>query len=113
MRRHDDEPIHVTIPGDPGDPREDLELEGVVIHRVPSLHPDDVVTLPDGMRVTSPARTLVDLAECLSADELRETFERALRRGLLDIDEVEASAGRVEWRPSLVMLYAVMAEFSG
>lgn len=112
MRVPGDELIHVTVPGDPGDPRDDLALEGVVIHRVPHLHPDDVTTTPDGLPVTSVARTLVDLAECLPEDELRATFERARRKGLLDIAAVEASAARVEWRPSLEMLYAVIAEFS-
>ena len=32
-------------------------------------------------------------------------------RGQLDIDAVRASADRVEWRPSLPMLYRVIAEF--
>jgi hypothetical protein len=34
-------------------------------------------------------------------------------QGRLDIAAVRASAGRVEWRPSLPMLYAVIAEFEG
>jgi hypothetical protein len=74
-------------------------------------HPDDVVTLPNGLRVTSVARTLVDLAECMSRDELRETFETGRRKGLLDVDDVRASRDRVEWRPSLEMLDEVIAEF--
>ena len=32
---------------------------------------------------------------------------------MLDIDAVKASAARVEWRPSLTMLYEVIAEFGG
>jgi hypothetical protein len=86
--------------------------DGVVIHYVPELHPDDVTTLPSGLRVTSVARTLVDLAECMTRDELRETFEVARRKGLLDIDDVRASRSRVEWRPSLAMLEKVIAEFA-
>ena len=109
---HDDEPVHVTLVGDAGDPRGDTAPAGVVIHRVPYLHPDDVVTLPGGLRVTSVARTLVDLAECLSVTELRATFERARELGVLDIAAVRRSAARVEWRPSLAQLQAVIAEFS-
>jgi hypothetical protein len=65
------------------------------------------------LRVTSVARTLVDLAECVSVDELRDAFERARQQGLLDLDAVRESAARVEWRPSLVLLNEVISEFSG
>jgi hypothetical protein len=107
-----DEPIHVTIVGCPDDPRAPSAAPpGVVIHRVPSMHPDDVTTLPNGLRITSVARTLVDLAEDLSRDELRSAFARARGLGILDVDAVRASAGRVEWRPSLTMLWSVLAEF--
>jgi hypothetical protein len=106
-----DEPIHVTVPRCAGDPRALPDPPpGVVIHYVPELHPDDVTTI-DGIPVTSVARTLVDLAEVMPREELRATFARAQAMGLLDIDAVAASAARVEWRPSLPMLYAVMAEF--
>ena len=112
MRRHDEPPIDVTIAGSPDDPRTHTAPEGARIHRVPDLHPDDVVTLPGGLRVTSVARTLVDLAEDMNRDELRATFERARRRGLLDLAAVRAARRRVEWRPSLQMLDEVIAEFS-
>jgi hypothetical protein len=67
--------------------------------------------LPSGLRVTSVARTLIDLAEELSADELREAFAAARDRGLLDMEAVHRSRARVEWRPSLAMLDTVIAEF--
>ena len=105
-----DEPIHITIPGSGADPRELDSLDGVVIHRVPSLHPDDV-TIVDGIPVTSLARTLVDLAEVMSIDELRGCFRAARERGVLDIAAVRASAARVEWRPSLAALQRVVDEF--
>jgi hypothetical protein len=111
MFRSHDEPIHVTVPRCAGDPRSlPVPPPGVVIHYVPELHPDDVTTI-DGIPVTSVARTLVDLAEVMSRDELRATFARARELGLLDIDAVAAAAARVEWRPSLAMVYTVMAEF--
>jgi hypothetical protein len=69
------------------------------------------VTPPGGLRVTSVARTLIDLAEVLTADELREAFAAARERGLLDMDEVRRSRARVDWRPSLAMLDAVMDEW--
>ena len=75
------------------------------------MHPDDI-TVVDGIPVTSVSRTLVDLAEILPRDELREVFEDARAKGMLDIDAVEASYSRLEWRPSLSMLREVMSEFA-
>ena len=104
------EPIHVTVSGSNDDPRTQTSHEGVVIHYGPELHPDDVTTV-DGIPVTSVARTLIDLAECVSEDELRDCFETARRRGLLNMGDVRASRARVEWRPSLSILDLVIAEF--
>jgi hypothetical protein len=105
-------PIDVTIPGSREDPRDEPPPpEGVRIHRVPSLHPEDVVTLPNGLRVTSLARTLIDLAECIPRDELCEVFATARERGLLDMEGLRRARARVEWRPSLAMLDSVIAEF--
>jgi hypothetical protein len=104
-------PIHITIQGDAGDPRSHMEAPpGVIIHRSPPLHPDDVDEI-DGIAITSLARTLVDLAEISDEDELRSYFAQARAQGRLDVDAVRASADRVEWRPSLPILYRVIAEF--
>ena len=110
---HDDPfPIDITIPGSPHDPRDEVPApEGVRIHRVPSLHPEDVVTLPNGLRVTSVARTLIDLAEDLPREELVEVLATARERGMLDMEAVHRARARVEWRPSLEMLDGVIAEF--
>ena len=105
------EPLHITIQGDTDDPRFQMEAPpGIIIHRSPPLHPDDLDEI-DGIPVTSLARTLVDLAETSDMNELRAYFTQARAQGRLDIDAVRASAGRVEWRPSLPMLYEVIAEF--
>ena len=82
----------------------------VVIHRGPPLHPDDVTTV-NGIPVTSPSRTLIDLAEVVTVDELRACFARARELGLLDLEALRAARARVEWRPSLAMLDEVIAEF--
>ena len=112
MRNSGNEPIDVTVPGSPDDPRGPTpDIPGVRVHRGPELHPDDV-TVVDGLPVTSISRTLVDLAEILPRDELREVFAVANAKGLLDMEAVEASYARVEWRPSLRMLREVMDEFA-
>ena len=105
------DPIHITIPGDPADPRSQSGAPaGVGIHRSPPLHPDDLDEV-DGIAVTSLARTLVDLAEISDEDELRYYFAQLHTQGRLDTGAVRASAARVEWRPSLPILYRVIAEF--
>ena len=104
-------PIHITIQGDADDPRSHIAAPpGIIIHRSPPLHPDDLDEV-DGIPVTSLARTLVDLAEISDEEELRSYFAQARAQGRLDTDAVRASAHRVEWRPSLPMLYGVIAEF--
>ncbi len=61
--------------------------------------------------VTSPSRTLIDLAEELDADELKSCFERARARGLLDPVALRAARAWVEWRPSLEVVDGLIAEF--
>lgn len=106
----DDEPIHVYAAASPDDPRTVLSIPGVVIHRGPPLHPEDV-TIHDGIPITSPSRTLIDLAEVVTPDELREAFVRARELGLLDIEGLRRARDRVEWRPSLPAVDEVIAEF--
>jgi hypothetical protein len=108
----DTEPIHLYIPADPDDPRSGRDLpDGVIAHRGPELHPDDV-TVVDGIPVTSVSRTLIDMAEVADRDELRAYFASAREQGLLDVERLGAARARVEWRPSLAMLDEVIAEFS-
>lgn len=105
-------PIDITVPGSPTDPRDEQPIPGVRVHHVPELHPDDVTVL-HGIPCTTVSRTLIDLADELDRDELRDAFARARDRGLLDPEALLASRARVEWRPSLAMLDEVMAEFCG
>lgn len=105
------DPIHIYVPGSPDDPRSlDESPSGIVIHRGPPLHPDDL-TVVDGIPCTSVARTLIDLAEVCSAEELWGYLEGAWARGLLDFDELKAARSRVEWRPSLPTFDAVVEAF--
>jgi hypothetical protein len=64
------EPIHVSVAGDAEDPRTEASIPGVLVHRGPPLHPDDVTTHL-GLPVTSPSRTLIDCAEHMTPAELR------------------------------------------
>ena len=113
MPLDDLEPIDVAIPGSSVDPRIQTSApQGVRLRRVPRLHPEDVVTLPSGLRVTSVSRTLIDLAEVLTREELRDAFvDRAGARSARP-GAVRRSRARVEWRPSLAMLDEVIEEFA-
>jgi hypothetical protein len=105
-------PIDVYVPGSAEDPRTDALIPGARIHRGPPLHPDDMA-IHEGIPITSPSRTLIDIAECMDIGELRATFARAREIGLLDPEALLAARGRVEWRPSLAMLDEVIEEFCG
>ena len=106
-----DAPIHVTLPAHAADPRSDAPgPAGVVVHRSPPLHPDDVTNVR-GIPVTSPSRTLIDCAEVMGPDELRAVFRRAVAQGLLDPTALRAARARVEWRPSLAMFDEIAGEF--
>jgi very-short-patch-repair endonuclease len=77
-------PIDVTVP------RSNRRRPGLHVHRSRSLAPEDT-KIHRGIPVTSPARTLLDLAEVASARELERAFDEALTQ-------------RLTTRPALVAL---------
>lgn len=83
-----DAAIHITVPTE-------RRLEGVVAHRqrLPSLERSRHAFVP----VTSPARTLYDLAQTLDSNELGACVDEALRRRIVDLAAIrrtyEAHAG--------------------
>jgi very-short-patch-repair endonuclease len=68
-------------------------LEGVRIHRVQDLREDEV-TLLHGLPVTTPARTLLDLAETLTQREVEQAYATALRRQLVTPAEMREMLDR-------------------
>ncbi|UTI65088.1 hypothetical protein NBH00_02495 [Paraconexibacter antarcticus] len=111
MDPHPSDLIHIAIPGCPDDPRAlPPAPPGVVYHYVEELHPDDMDVV-DGIPVTSVARTLIDCAEDTDELELRFMFARAWELGILDLDALDASLGRVEWRPSLALVRLIADDF--
>jgi very-short-patch-repair endonuclease len=71
--------VEVTVP-EPRDPRSPL----AVVHRTRVLLDVDRTTL-DGIPITTPARTIVDLAGDLGEEALDAAFESGLRRGLFTV----------------------------
>jgi predicted transcriptional regulator of viral defense system len=66
---------------------------GVILH----THPDseDIPTVwRDGLPLTAPARTLLDVAERLQPEQLAMAVKQGLRRGLLTADQLQEEAKR-------------------
>jgi hypothetical protein len=72
-------------------------MAGVWVKARRTLAVDDV-TVIKAIPVTSPARTLVDLAPMLTAAQLQSTLGEADRRGLLDVQAVERALARTKGR---------------
>ena len=86
-----------------GHPR---QRDGAVLHRVP-LPPDERVTC-DGVPVTSPARTLLDLAAILPNRALEQAVARGLRSDDLGHDDLVALTHRYPRRPGTPRLRALL-----
>jgi very-short-patch-repair endonuclease len=84
------ERVHVLLPRS-----RRLKSDDVVVHRTGDLLPADIGRLGP-IPVTSPLRTVIDLAAVLDADALEVAIESALRRGLF-------SPGQLRWRAGLLL----------
>jgi very-short-patch-repair endonuclease len=78
-------PVHVTIPGQRGCPAP----KGVIVHRSTTLTPADVA-VHEGLPVTSPARTFLDVAPALTDRDV----ERILDEGVFALRIVTIAAVR-------------------
>lgn len=82
------------------------------VHRVVPLRADETTT-HQGIPITTPARTLLDLAGCLDEWELERALARADRQGLATAEEVKALLGRYPGRAGNRRLRAVLAREGG
>jgi very-short-patch-repair endonuclease len=74
LPRRDSGPVDVTVPGDSR-----RRKPGIRVHRTTVLEPDEVGAV-DGIPVTSPARTLLDIAGVVRPRELEQALARAERQ---------------------------------
>lgn len=93
-------PVHVTVRRG-----RRVSRPGLRVHRSVGLA-DDEVTVVDGLRVTTPVRTIVDLAGSAAEKKLEAVVARADRAGLLDGMDVEAVLRRYAGRPGIGRLRA-------
>jgi very-short-patch-repair endonuclease len=99
----------LVVPG----PRHPRSPE-VAVHRTTQLTPADVVRR-EALRVTSPTRTIIDLAASLDASTLRVAFESARRRRLTSVDAVRSrlAALGTGGRPGAQQLGELLAMLDG
>jgi very-short-patch-repair endonuclease len=96
-----DRTVHVTVPGVAGG-----APDGVIVHRSTILTGRDL-RIRDGLPVTSPARTLLDVAATLAPRELERALDSGLVGRLLrlrDVTEILGRAGRHGGRATLESL---------
>jgi hypothetical protein len=66
---------------------------GVVVHTRPDS--EEIATVwRDGLPLTAPARTLLDVSDRLQPEQLSMAVGQALRRGLLTADQLQQEAKR-------------------
>ena len=79
-------PVELTVARD----RSRASWPGAVVHRADL--PSDDVEERDGLRLTTPLRTVLDLARSLSLEEAVAAADSALRQGLVTVDDLQAAA---------------------
>jgi hypothetical protein len=88
-----DHRLHVSVAG-----QNHRLLPGVVVHRTHLMEAVDIVEQTDGIRVTSPPRTLFDLARVVSDEQLESIIEQVLNDGLATIPTLFATGRRLRQR---------------
>ena len=99
---HEDSSIHVSVPQ--GSRR---RLAGIRAHRRSNLAAEEIAEL-DGIRVTCPATTLVDIAPGLSLAELERAVNDADKHDLIDPDSLRAEVDRMPKRPGKAKLRGLL-----
>jgi hypothetical protein len=100
----EDRPPQVSVSGSAG-----RRIPGLRVHRRRSLVDRDV-WMRDGMRVTSPAQTLLDIAPDLTPSELRRTVRRAQAEGRVNIRQLLDVLSRAHGHRGAARLRAITAD---
>jgi very-short-patch-repair endonuclease len=95
-------PVTLTVVG-----KEARARHGLRLHRVPHLDRRDL-RLREGLPVTSPTRTLIDLAAKEPDAELEEAVAVAFQRGLSSPDEIRATIERAPRRKGVSRLQRLL-----
>jgi very-short-patch-repair endonuclease/predicted transcriptional regulator of viral defense system len=98
-----DMPVEVSTPG-----RHAQSRPGLRVCRIRPIQDDEATSL-HGIPITTPARTLLDLAMVLSAHELERTLARALRDGVEE-HQLRALLARYPARAGAPLLRSLLGE---
>ncbi|HSJ26202.1 MAG TPA: DUF559 domain-containing protein [Longimicrobiales bacterium] len=98
-----DGPVDVTVPG----PRR-VRLAGVRLHRVDVPLATTERGKREGLPVTSPARTLIDLAATASAGDLRRALDNAEQARIIVVRSLLRWIGRYAGRRGVARLKALL-----
>jgi len=79
---------------------------GIRVHRSNSLDPADITDI-DGLPLTTPTRTLIDLADQLPPHRLERVLHRAEHLRLLDVNAIHARLTALPGRRSRTLLQAL------
>jgi hypothetical protein len=79
---------------------------GIRVHRTNSLDPGDITHI-DGLPLTTPTRTIIDLADQLSAHRLERVLHRAEILRILDVNAIHARLASLPGRRSRTLLQAI------
>jgi very-short-patch-repair endonuclease len=80
---------------------------GIVVHRRKALT-DGEVTEHQGITVTTPIATLIDIAPALTRDQLEAAINEADKRGLADPDQLRSALDEVVRRPGTAVLRDIL-----
>jgi very-short-patch-repair endonuclease len=100
--------LDVTVPTTAGR----AKRPGVRVHRISSLR-DDEVTEHQAIRVTTPARTLLDLASSLPRRALERALDQAAVNELFDLHAFQAAVDRHRGEPGSAALGRALCEHEG
>jgi very-short-patch-repair endonuclease len=71
------------------------EIDGIVVHRCRRIDPVDIVDRPDGIRLTSPPRSLFDSADMLGLSVARSVMEQILHEELCTLGTITDTFARL------------------
>ena len=94
LRRMGDPPVLILAPHDMRIPDND----GIQVHRTLELPDADIIRREDGIRLTTPARTLFDLGRALDDDALASVVEQVLDLKLASLAEIYETNRRLSRR---------------
>jgi len=99
----DEGPVEVTVPRCRG------RVTGVIAHRITSIPPGDVTRI-GAIRVTTAARTIIDIAGIAPESKVSEALDDALHRKIVRLDRLSerVDALAVKGRPGIALMRSLL-----